>query len=117
MRAVRADARPVPPGAAGTRGLAPGPTGDGDVLARLVGTLLTKLSQSGGGTAFVVDLEGAEFCRLSRGSDGMASLARAHCCGKPKPAPDHVWLVWRTAAHRMGGAVAAGISWRRAGAH
>src|SRR5262249_39089365 len=36
--------------------------------------------------------------------------ATAQCGGKPEPAPDHVWLVWGTAAHPMGGALATPVS-------
>ena len=54
---------------------------------------------------------------LSRGSAGVARVAPAQRGRQPEPAPDHVWLVRRTAADRMGGAVAARLSGRRAGAH
>ena len=61
--------------------------------------------------------DGADVRGLSRGSAGVARLAPTQRGRKPEPASDHVWLVGRTAAHRMGGAVATGLSRCRAGAH
>src|SRR5205807_4876527 len=53
---------------------------------------------------------------LSRGGAGVAGVAPAKRGGKSAPAADHVWLVRRTAASRVGGAVAARLPRRRAGA-
>src|SRR5262245_54496134 len=60
MRAVRHDARSLPPAAARRDRLARGLAGDGIVLARLVGALLLHRSLEGGGPTLAADLEGVD---------------------------------------------------------
>src|ERR1700720_999323 len=60
--------------------------------------------------------DGTGVCRLPRRGAGVGAMAPAHRGGKPAPAPDHVWLVRRTTAHRVGSAVAARLPGCRASA-
>src|SRR6516165_11584652 len=61
--------------------------------------------------------DGTGVCRLPRRGAGVGAMASAHGGGKPAPAANHVWLIRRTAAHRMGSAVAARLPGCCASAH
>src|SRR6516165_4400604 len=61
--------------------------------------------------------DGTGVCRLPRRGAGVGPMAPAHRGGKPAPAPDYVWLIRRTAAHRVASAMAARLPGCCASAH